>query len=363
MGRMRTQFGIWGQAGSLLLAAMVVAGIAPMALGDEVLLRRRATVDESVPITLNDIAELEGDYAHSLRDVVVVDQQATAAKGEWVTIELGEVRQRLMAQGVRMGALSLSGNRCDVRVGVVELARPAAEAAAPLKWEEYSVADVAGATDVPAMIVGLLADQLELTVHDRIRVRFDAVFTDALAKASGKRVGVASKSTASGGAALFGLTAYGDDGSITDVWTVRVEAQVWRTVVRMKRTVSRRSVMRAGDIESIAQWVGVGETALHDATAVVGFAARMRLSEGELVREGQLEAPIVIRRGDLVQVHCLSGGLVVRGRGRAQSAGRAGELIECKLDDASRSFLARVDGPGRVVMEAIESREPVAGGK
>ncbi|MCA9292865.1 MAG: flagella basal body P-ring formation protein FlgA, partial [Phycisphaerales bacterium] len=70
---------------------------------------------------------------------------------------------------------------------------------------------------------------------------------------------------------------------------------------------------------------------------------------------------LAIRRGDLVQVHCLSGGLVVRGRGRAMANGRVGELIECKLEGAERSFLARVDGPGRVVMEAVSAGEPVAG--
>ena len=41
--------------------------------------------------------------------------------------------------------------------------------------------------------------------------------------------------------------------------------------------------------------------------------------------------------------------------------GRVGELIECKLEGAERSFLARVDGPGRVVMEAVSAGEPVAG--
>lgn len=344
-----------------LVACAIAACGVPSAHGDAVRLRRTAEIVPGAAIALQDVAELDGAYAQSLRDVVVVAPEALRDNSTWVTVDLAQVRAALEAQGVRLGALVVSGRSCMVRMGPAAVLPQGAPIESPqAAWEEYVVADAIGAGDVVSLIVAHLAQTQGLSSEDRLRIRFDDALEKALAVVNGARMGVEARSAVSAGAALFGLTAYDAEGGIHGTWTVRVEAQVWRSAVRMVRTVNRRGTIAAGDVTIAIEWINLGEAAMDDVGPVIGAEARVRLAAGELVREGQLQPPLAIRRGDLVQVHCLSGGLVVRGRGRAMAPGRLGELIECKLEGAERSFLARVDGTGRVVMEAVAAGEPVA---
>jgi flagella basal body P-ring formation protein FlgA len=61
---------------------------------------------------------------------------------------------------------------------------------------------------------------------------------------------------------------------------------------------------------------------------------------------------VVIRRGEMVSVDCLSGRVVLRATARALSAGVEGQIIEFKVPGADRTFTARVAGPGRAVAMA-----------
>ena len=67
-----------------------------------------------------------------------------------------------------------------------------------------------------------------------------------------------------------------------------------------------------------------------------------------------VEAPIVIKRGDLVNIHCISGSILIElQRMRARRDGREGETIEFESADGKRTRLqARVSGPGRAVIVA-----------
>ena len=335
----------------VVMCACVGALGAPLAHGDEIRLERSAHVAAAARITLGDVAVLDGAYAQSLRDLVIV-VEARPARGHWVMVDLAMVRSALEAQGVRMSALDLSGRVCMVRVGEATPTRTELPVKAEAQWHEHLVRDVQGTADVEGVIVRQLAQSLGLEPKDRIRVRFGPELDEAIELGAGLRMSIELKSEATGGAVLVGLTAYSGEGGVERAWTIKVEAQVWRTVLRMTRTVNRRQAIGAGDVVASQQWVDVGDAIAHDLREVLGAEARVRLSEGAVVRTAQLQAPVAVRRGDLVQVHCLSGGLVVRGRARALEQGRIGDVIECRLEDARGSFLARVDGAGRVVVEA-----------
>jgi flagella basal body P-ring formation protein FlgA len=86
-----------------------------------------------------------------------------------------------------------------------------------------------------------------------------------------------------------------------------------------------------------------------DASEVVGKLARTRLSAGTILREAVVEKPVVIRRNELVTVHCLSGSVALRVEARAMDEGREGDVIEFRVDRGSEPFTARVSGPGVAV--------------
>ena len=90
-----------------------------------------------------------------------------------------------------------------------------------------------------------------------------------------------------------------------------------------------------------------------------GSVVRRRLAAGTMLRVNELESPVLIERGDLITIHCISGGIVVKTKARARTAGRDGEMIELMMDGSRKSFRARVVGPGRAVMnlDAVDQTE------
>jgi flagella basal body P-ring formation protein FlgA len=84
----------------------------------------------------------------------------------------------------------------------------------------------------------------------------------------------------------------------------------------------------------------------------IGQVVRGRIGAGEVVLGRDVEPPMVARRGDVVSVDCLAGGLVVRTTARATENGREGEVITLQALNSKRTFRARMDGPGRAVLLA-----------
>ncbi len=78
--------------------------------------------------------------------------------------------------------------------------------------------------------------------------------------------------------------------------------------------------------------------------------ARRNIAAGSVVRVDSLEPPIACERGDLVKVHCVSGGIVVKAWARAQGQARDGEMVELLMTGSKKSFQARMTGLGVAVM-------------
>jgi flagella basal body P-ring formation protein FlgA len=103
------------------------------------------------------------------------------------------------------------------------------------------------------------------------------------------------------------------------------------------------------------------------ATELQGRVAKSAIREGSVIELRQAEEALVIRKGELVAVDCISGGVVLRSQMRARQAGKAGDVIELtsltppkrekskKGRDAQERaqpvvVRARVAGPGRAVV-------------
>jgi flagella basal body P-ring formation protein FlgA len=88
---------------------------------------------------------------------------------------------------------------------------------------------------------------------------------------------------------------------------------------------------------------------------VAGKAVRRSVAAGEAIRTRWLEPPKLVLRGDLVRVEVQRGGAHLRLDGRAEASGAAGEVIPVLNPVTHRTFRARVQGPGRVFVEAGKS--------
>lgn len=345
-----------GTHGRVWLAIAAVLLLSSAAWSNTVRLKRAAVVEPEQRVLLSDIADLDGAYAIRLAGTVIErrggDLLGASGAGE---IALNAVREVLRREGAVLGRLEFSGSVCRVRSS--ESARPAPEAkgreAAPeAPWR--TIEDWRSATEqtIEIAIVRRFMSELEVPA-ERVRLRFEDGSGALLARPTAEMRTVVRPATAlATGTVLFRIERYDGNGSLVHRDSVKVEAQVLRTVLKVREQISRREVVQSGLLEPSEEWLSpaIDAAEASELAQLTGRIAQTRLMPGDIVLRSQLEEPIAIGRNALVEVVYHGQGFVLKARGRARQAGRVGELIEVRVEDSDSSVLARVDGPGRVIV-------------
>lgn len=84
---------------------------------------------------------------------------------------------------------------------------------------------------------------------------------------------------------------------------------------------------------------------------LVGLVAGQAMRPGQPLSRKAFVQPIAVRRGDLVRVRALQGGLTVETKAVAMHTGQMGDVITMRNTKSFRNFSARVSGPGEVTVE------------
>ncbi|QDS95578.1 flagellar basal body P-ring biosynthesis protein FlgA [Roseimaritima multifibrata] len=85
-----------------------------------------------------------------------------------------------------------------------------------------------------------------------------------------------------------------------------------------------------------------------DIASVVGQQLQDNVYQGRPLEKLNVGAPILIQRGDLLEICVVGGGIVVRTGGKAMEEGSHGRLIQVETSEPRRRLLARVVAPGKV---------------
>jgi len=85
-----------------------------------------------------------------------------------------------------------------------------------------------------------------------------------------------------------------------------------------------------------------------DTSELVGMEAKTTLRANQPITAGSFGLPILVQRGDRVEVRVLGGGIMVTTNGKALEEGSESALIEVETMDPRKRLLARVVGPGLV---------------
>lgn len=358
----RIKNGLW----LAVVGAMAVALLSSAVLGDTVRLKRVVAVEGSGPVLLGTVAELDGEYAVSLRDrAVVADVSSllrTSGSGE---LTLADLRSALRRDGVDVSRLAFSGASCVLRGPEGVRGREKTEDADHRErgtvvarrdrdegWRTLADWQSASERTVEIAIVERMASELAVA-PDRLRLRFDERGNEALGLTVGSQrtvIEMLSKPTTS--VVMFRVERYRANGSLDRVISLRVEAQVLRRVARVQEAIGRGQVLRGEMLETVEEWISPTVDAL-DAFEVMGAAGlqvQTRLGKGDLVLRTHVQEPPAVGRNSPVNILYHGDGFVLRTSGRTRQEGRVGELIEVRLDVSNSVVLARVDGPGRVVV-------------
>jgi flagella basal body P-ring formation protein FlgA len=83
---------------------------------------------------------------------------------------------------------------------------------------------------------------------------------------------------------------------------------------------------------------------------LVGLVLEADVAEGDPIPVHRLKRPVVVKRGDRVEIVVANGRVQIRAAGSAMAAGRVGDTIVVERGQHGQRIKARVAGPGQVVV-------------
>lgn len=151
---------------------------------------------------------------------------------------------------------------------------------------------------------------------------------------------------------------------------VRCEApQAWNTLVMVKPevlipvVVAERTLERGETVDrealqlktiNIAQQRGPWLRSISEA---VGFTVKRRIAQGMPLMRGQLDLPVLIKRGQRITLIAKKAGVEAQTTGIAEQKGRKGDLISVKNERSARKVTATVTDAGVAVVMTPEGNE------
>ena len=138
-----------------------------------------------------------------------------------------------------------------------------------------------------------------------------------------------------------------------NLWSlyVPVEVDLFRPIVTTVMPVAKGTLLTQSQLEmremDISQLSG---TYFTDINAVIGMQAKRPLRADKPIIAGYLEPPLMIKKGESVQMTAQSRGLMVRIPGIALSDGHHGEQIRVRNSQSNRVVEARVSSHGQVTI-------------
>ncbi len=128
-------------------------------------------------------------------------------------------------------------------------------------------------------------------------------------------------------------------------------------VVVAVRAVARGNVITAADVavQEVSNLPRASErrTPLQSVEPIIGQEAKQTLTAGSIVYSDSVQAPIVVKRGDLITVSSQGSGIRVRTTVRALHDCARGELVQVESLQTKQRFDARVTGIREATIAAV----------
>jgi len=320
---------------------------AALAQADSITLLPTVRVDTgTAKLTLAEIAKLEGPAALALADTPVYEFSKTDAA--WTTIDVARVREALKDhKDLDWSNLSIHGLATQVR----RLTPP--EPAAPkLETNEEQVEADPGPT-LRIAVAQRLCDMLGVPA-DHLRLKFEDRDQKGLSISTIDRI-VDIQPLGSGDRIPLAIRVYQGETIVANL-TIRVDAEVLRPVAIATGPLRRGQTLEASDFTLEDRWLPPSVRPA-DPDSAAGKAVRQRVNPGEVLGQEDIQPPVVVKRGELVMVHCVNPGFVVKLTARATTDAREGESITFETLEpdrkARRQIVARMAGPGTAIASAL----------
>lgn len=129
---------------------------------------------------------------------------------------------------------------------------------------------------------------------------------------------------------------------------VPVEVRVFRDTVVVNRAMSRGDLIGPNDVRLEERNVlAPGAAGLASLDEAIGLELRRALPMNAMVGNSAVVAPLLVRRGDRLQVSAHAGGITVGATAEALRDGRRGDRIPARNIQSKRMLEVVVTGPGK----------------
>ncbi|MCC6580838.1 MAG: flagellar basal body P-ring formation protein FlgA [Phycisphaeraceae bacterium] len=351
------------------IVALVLIAAAAAAANDVIRVRDQAAVAGDC-VKLGDVAALEGETAHSLAGVELVQLDKNQSN---LDLTLDQIQDSLRKRGVNLAMLRISGfARCRVqRQAPAEAAACQADSCPRTTTvRRDATAELPPATTTPAIANPMqrvdvntsvtMLDQVTAQLAQRAQAPLSAMtitFNDGdrqrlMVPVLDQKLEVEPLSGGTLGRIPLTVRRWRGQEMLEEI---RVTADVSRTMLAVVavKTLRKGQTIASGDVD--VQEMMVRDDSIRpvqEAKKVIGQMALRPMRVGQIVDESEIDAPLMVHRGDLVTVRCLSGQLVVRGVARAVEDGAEGHVINLRNERSNQTFTGRVAAPREVVVIA-----------
>lgn len=134
-------------------------------------------------------------------------------------------------------------------------------------------------------------------------------------------------------------------------WSRYVAASVrlYQDIVVASRALPRGSIVGPSDVVLKEHDIGIlGGQVIRDPDVAIGQSVRRAVNADTVLSVDLLEAPVLVKRGDMVVLIAERGSIAIRGTGTALQAGEAGKQIPVRNSRSDRVVQAVVTGAGEV---------------
>ena len=300
------------------------------------MLRERAGVRGPV-IRLGDVADIAADDPAELDELATTPLMPSPADGAEELLTVRQIRDVLAARGVDLGRLNFLGSDA-VTVGELAADEGVAGQASEIPTAGKKLSTGAAAERATAMIREFLRRE---TGHQDWNIQVDA--SEALATALAATPGVISVRGGKApwsGRQRFELIAAGQSPASVIARVERVSLVVFAV-----RAIERGALVGAADVE-LRPYAGELPTkAIFILGEAIGKEAVQGLRPDAVVVANQLRLPVVVRRGEQVEVRARATGVTVKTFATATQDGSVGDLMIVEGLTGKDRFAARVTGP------------------
>ncbi len=319
----------------IILLAIVPAFAWSSSPAAELRLRQQCSPRGPV-ITLGDVAEIYTADTHQAETLAAVELFPAPSSAQQRVLGVREVQDLLALQGVNLTEHRFSGSS---QVVVASASEPAhADRDQPLS----SSAVKRTHRRVQEAVLQYL--KLKTGSNEPRTLQFES--TAALARAAANP---AQQISISGGAAPwtgmqhFDVSVDSPGGPVQ--FPIDVQVTAVAAVVAATHSLSRGAVIRDTDLALVHQATGEGEGGVfHSIEEVAGKQTTRAVPDGKIIAPDDLQATLLVHKGDIVTVYARCPGIRVRTTARSRDDGAQGDLVTMETMHDRKPYQARVCG-------------------